>query len=446
MRTSGEMRMQWRATARRIWTSIGQHPPASWPGVVKVLVALAISAAVVVHRRPDQFINPGVWNEELIFILPEWVGHGWASIFADINGTFPVPTRLLLGVSLELFPSTWPAVNALAATLVTATTIGLIMWAPTVLRWSFVVALLVLLMPTDAETFGVGLYTFWWFQLWSLLAVLWRPKATGQVLRVLLAWVGALANPVGATFALLGWLRYIGTRAREDLRFSLWVTLPAVMTIVGVFTSGRQIADDPTDFANVLPLVKEVIARFFGFWVWSPQGFSGPSAEHLVLGALLLGVLLAGLLIEWRTWSSWVLASALAVSVGSVLIRVTPTILHPITAGPRYFFFTFVIIASILTRVIAIRVGRLPGRIARWSAAGLLLIALVNIGGLVLFNGLNRGDLPMHIGFRRYHTPYSWGDQLEWCAIGAPIQGFHDGSPSGMLSVAIPPEWCAGVS
>lgn len=153
------------------------------PRTTKNIFAGAGLASTVAYicRRPDQFLDPQIWNEEgLILQSLSEVGVIETTWF-PFAGYLLLPTNFILAVLGAIDISAAPFLFAIFARTVF---VGyLCLWAVPDSTFSpvsrAVIMILSALLPSDPETFGVGLYTFWWLQLFVLPMLFWTSPRGG---------------------------------------------------------------------------------------------------------------------------------------------------------------------------------------------------------------------------------------------------------------------------
>jgi len=362
------------------------------PAVRVALVALA-AFFILFARRYAQMLDPQVWAEEGI-IISQIVASGFASIFEPIAGYLLVLPRLLSFVAMLVPFYEYPRVVTLLAWTVTAAILLAIAFVPSRLRGGPLLVIAALLVPSDAEVFGLSLYTFWWSVLLVYAAIFWKTGRRLKPWRLAAIAVGGLSSPAIILAAPLFAFNAIGQhRTREGLAATIVAVacaLAQITSVVRTYTGGIH-----ASVAVIVPAIGKFVG---GYLIWNLFGASDVR-DHT---AMLFGVLSLGFVgvTVWRERDLrrslilliylWLGSTALSIA------RVDVNILDQVTAGPRYFFLPFVMEGWILVQIVM--AARSP---ALRSIAALMLLCAA-------FNALP----PLS----RTHDDLAWKASLAACA------------------------------
>ena len=290
-------------------------------------------------RRTDQITDPQVWVEEGAQFIPSFLEHGAGALFAPVNGYLILTSKAITLLALALGGlDRYPATSTALGLVLCAGIFAFIGTAPLIVRGAPLLPLAVALVPGDVEVFVVPPYTFWFVGLALFTLVLWQPGDRSRVgLRVAVALIGGLTNPVVIPVAAIGAARAAITRARPEA-----VVAAALLLAAGVQL--RVVHGYPS--ISALPNsadVPLVMARFLAYpfllaftdtpakgWVWVVA-----VAHTIALAAFLLPA-------DSRSPRLALLGLFLLSTAASILRCQPPTAMHPVFAGPRYFFFPFV--------------------------------------------------------------------------------------------------------
>jgi hypothetical protein len=348
---------------------------------------VVLGLAILFLRRPDQFLHPYVWDEEGKWILKEYVADGWRSLLYPLAGYFIFISRaiVLSGFSLSILDA--PQINAVltfAFTLIVAIAVAN---SPTALRWRWLCAVSMLLVPSDPEVFGVALYAFWWAGILVLLAVLWRPNARWQWIRNLFLVVGGLSSPLIVPAAALLILRALWERNR-------WAILAAGVGAAAAVVQGKILYTQ---------VHAPVLALFSGtYYLALIQKYVGSFFYHaasvgLGIAALCVLVMIAAGARKALTWDFLLLVVVFVVVSVSVSMRMPGGQLGGLTnnTGPRYFFYSYVTLGWILI----------------WLAAASGLRMRAVIGLLFVVSMVTSAPF-----LSRRHDPIDWRQNIITCA------------------------------
>ena len=353
-------------------------------------LAVALLAAMW-YRRPDQFLHPYIWVEDGTRNLPDYIAHGWAFVVEPIVGYISLPIRVLFGIGASLSFRWLPEIGFVLALLFSYLVLVAVALSPTALRYPFLCALALLLLPTNPEVYGVSLYTGWWGSVLVLLPLLWPAASDGQLrLRAALLTAGGLSTPLVVGLLPLYGARWALWRRRTDWR----------LLLIGGGISALQLATMWATAASMggrvasRPLVN-VPMKFFGYYLlWTP--LRPDQRLYLTLGVVLIGVLVTSAFVRRKTldFTFVALVGALAVTITLAAVRAPLDVMHPVLAGGRYFFLPYLLLSWLLLDLID---WRHQGTSVFCASA--LVLAL---GGFV-----------MHARWR--HAAIDWRAHIEQC-------------------------------
>lgn len=366
------------------------------PGISKPIIRKAAVAGFVlllvmvfIWRRPVEWQHPYVWVEEGTVSLPAYLASGWLSLVSPVSGYLVLPAKFILLVSLTISASHYPAIAYFLTVAFEVTTLCLIAYSPSWLKYPRLAALMVALVPTLPEVFAVSEYAFWWGALWSFVAIFWREGERPRTAwRTVLVLVGGLSSPMALPAAVLLAIRAAWTRSRTDL-------------IVGAAAAAAATVQAAIMLSNPSPLgigdrgidPVQTVVRFFGHYV-----ISSPRAPGYILfaaGAAIIGGLVA-FAIRRRKWRDpWfvLLTMSLCAGIVATLSRVPVGMIHPVGAA-RYFFFPYLFLSWILLQAF----GE-SGRVGKTLIAGVLTLS---VSQFVLHG-------------RQAYQSFEWPSELQRC-------------------------------
>jgi hypothetical protein len=345
-----------------------------------------LTALITWLRRPDEFSSPYVWNETGVVTLQHFASDGWLALFTPVNGYYVTIEKLIAVPSFALSIHWAPELMLAATVLFTAAVIATIALAPTHLRWKPLCALCCLLVPTNPEVFGVALYSIWWAGLLLALPLVWNAAHSSPWPRLGLIVLGGLSSPLIVPFSALLTVRAVLERQRTE-----WIVAAVALGIAALQLESiirlTSVSDAPT-------LLDWAIWKLPGY-VAAPGAPSDDAAIWLGLAAtLVFGALMLCLRNKLDRYF-WLLLIAVLLITLQTLFRVPATAIHPVLAGPRYFFYPFVLGSWLLIWMAAV-----SGPILRTAALAALAASI--------FQGFAH--------FARYSASLDWREEIAVCA------------------------------
>lgn len=391
-----------------------------------LLAGLAIATVVIlIWRRPDQLLYPYIWVEEGTVTLPALIHHGWLSLFYPVQGYLVLPAKLIFLTAATLSFAYLPELTYWFTVLFTFFVVACIARCPTYLRWPAVCAVAVLLIPTDAEVFAVSEYAFWWGILLLLVSLLWQPEARKTGFRGVLTAIGGASSPFIIPLAILFLIRaWLFRTKREYVVCGIALTVAAIQITCLLVTGNISHHAGSSGIANFN--VPTLLEKFFGWFVfWSGHSHVG-EWRSVLIGAYTV-VVLTGISLRNRRKldaGMFFLASCLIIAIAASVARAPLNSIHPVLAGPRYFFLPYILLAWMLIQVACAG--------ATWER---LLIALLLVSALH----------QTAIYGRRYQDSIDWQAEIHACvasqkAYKLPIQ--FDGSRETTWKVMLSSDDC----
>jgi len=365
---------------------------------VRVITLAVAFAVLLLLRRGDTVLVPSVWNEDGDMIVPDMLHSGLGTLLHPVNGYLVTIPKIIDLIAFAVSATLFPLINAVLAWLV-AIGVGLaVAFAPTVLRHRTLAAAAVFLVPTDPEVFGIGLYTLWWAGILLLLVVLWKPDDHRVLTRVLLLVIGGLSSPVILIAAPALVVRAVRWRQRSEIvpaAVGLAVAIVQGLTLILSTITGASAAPGSSGAAFAPTMVGDYLAHS---WTDSPR-------IRVAAGILLLLFLIAGTLLvrSGPRWPAVLIGYLLVALVILSLARTAGIALDPVNAGPRYFFYPFVLISWFLLWLVTRW---------RWQPLVALPVAALLLGLANVAPGWSRSNIDLH-----------WPEQLRACAAAeGPVQ------------------------
>jgi hypothetical protein len=329
-----------------------------------------------------------------------------------VAGYLLVATKLISYVAYRTAILWAPQVELVLTIALTCASVIAVARSPTHLRWPYLCALAVLLVPTDAEVFAVSPYALWWAGLLLPLALLWDSGRGYELVRWLYILFGGLSSPIIVPIAVLFWLRAGMERQQTDMFAAVLASVIAGIQIVVIHYQPIEINTASINFLAVLIGLRQFIGAYFYFAM--------PVLASAVIAALLA-------LAAWSARTKldrWFLLLVLmfCAMCASVALRLPITVLQamdPLDAGARYFFYPFILLAWIMISIAS--QSALPVRVGIGAAMACALV------------------LALH-GMSRRHDAINWRDHILACAQSPgsyAIPVHRDGRVSAMWSTEL---------
>lgn len=302
-----------------------------------ILVLLAF--ALLLLRAWPRLVYPEVWIEDGVENIYGLVNYGAVDIFRPVGGYLVLVPKLITLISLWTSFVYYPLVSTILAWAFIIFVFIVIAKSPLYLKGQIFLAMACMLIPSDPECFGLPMYTYWLSSLLLFLMVFWR---SGQytLLRIILIILCSLSSPVCLLTLPLFLVRcFIFKQNRSEL----WLFGVAfICALIQIYVMHAYVKS--VDF-NLLYSYR-AISVFLGSYV---IGNIDPGLNWL-LGYLLLGFMGWGLY-KNRSASLMALYYLFLASILMSIYRVDINILNPVNAGPRYFFFPYILLSWILIQL-----------------------------------------------------------------------------------------------
>lgn len=388
--------------------------------------ALALATIVIlIWRRPDQLLHPYVWVEEGIITLPAYLHHGWLSLFYPVQGYLVLPSKLIFLAAATLSFEHLPKLTYWFTVIFTFFVVACVARCPTYLRWPVACAMAVLLVPTDAEVFAVSEYAFWWGIVLLLVSLLWRSDARGTSFRAVLTVIGGGSSPLIIPLVSLFIVRaFVFRTKREYVILGIAVAIATVQILCLLVTG--NILHDASSYGIANLNIPILIEKFFGWFVfWSKHSHVG--AWRTVLVGVLVILALAGISYRNRKKldaGTCLLVGGLIIAIAASVARVPLTSIHPILAGPRYFFLPYILLAWLLIRT--------ASDSAVWERSLIVLLLVSALHQTAMYG-------------QRHQDPINWRAEIHACTTSPkpyslPIQ--RDGSRATAWNITLSSSEC----
>lgn len=404
---------------------------------------IAVFFLLLLLRRGYQLVSPEVWDEEGTQILPDFIHQGPWSIFKPLNGYLVVAPRLICWLAYSTSFSCYPYVSTVLTWLFILGVLLLVAWHPSKLAGGVLLSLAVLLVPTDPETFGIPLYAFWWASLLLFVALFWDEQTRHLPWRIGCVVLGGLSSPMIVPGLPLFWVRaWLYRRQWREWLLAAVATLCFVAQVSVIARAGGVVRSPHFTWQ----VARATIEKFFGYYAVGQMRVLREPWILIVVSLFVLSVAVLALWYQRRTLAPWFLWGLLLAAIVLGIARVKVELLHPVHAGPRYFFFPYILLSWLMLQTVCRRHD--PPWLRR-AAQGILVFAAVN--ALPHFGRTHddldwRGHVASSIHFQRFAIPVqydgaacrSWSltvtgeqaaallsrDPLGWSIRGRPVYPF----------------------
>ncbi len=350
---------------------------------------------VLFARRYAQLLHPQVWDEESNEIAG-YAAHGLAALLTPLNGYFVLAPRAITLLALLVSFSNYPFVSTVIAWAFTLAVLVAVAFSPIYLRGGVLLALAVLLVPTDPEVMGVPLYALWWAGLLLFPALLWRANAPYQRWRYAMIVVGGLSSPLITVMAPLHVIRAAFTRNRSEIIAAGIAVATSIAQWCALATSGPVTVRHASEIFRELPAA---IVKFAGtYTTFSLVGSLGWFGD-VVTTVMTLTVGALAVLALRHPAERVLIGTLIALYVATVALslgRAPLPAFDPVGAGPRYYFYPDALLAWLLLAIVLSAVIDVRARIV----AALVL-------GISAFN-----TLPV---LARTHDLLPWAEPVAQC-------------------------------
>ena len=320
-------------------------------------------------RRPMEFLAPYVWAEDGTWNSPHYLDYGFWSLFQPVQGYLILPSKIITAISLKISFIHYPAISIYLSALFSVLCLYLIAYAPTLLRYKVLCALATILIPSNPEVFVLPLYSFWWGTLLIFLALLWNTEQRSSYLRYFCIGIAGLSSPVVILCAPLFILRTYFYRYRIEVFSTLLVIVLSAIQAYFVFTKASM---TNVGLLDVLRDLISILSKFVGQFFF--RKISAPA------DTILMFVVVSFLSWSWYRkrkelgFPFFLIVCLYAVVIFSTVKRVPIELIDPHTAGPRYFFYPFVLFSWALIWLYSVSKDSRAARYIFWFLCSCALL------------------------------------------------------------------------
>lgn len=312
----------------------------------KLALLAIVTLIAMVYRQPDQFRVPTLWVEDGVINIPDYLASGWWSLFHPIAGYFVLPIKFLHALAQTLSFRWLPEIGVCLVVLFTYGVLAAIATSPTTFRVPFLFAAAPLAIPSSPEVFAISLYAGWWGTLLALPPLFWRQDGKPRLVRrCSMLVLGGLSSPFIIFLIPLYALRTALYRNRNE-----YITMAICFAVATV--QAIQIVKHRSGGGTPAVDLILVVEKFFGHYL--VQLTTPGLGVYVVYIGMCLLVFIATIWICYRRelgFTFVLLAGTLAIAIVSSLARVPIELIHPLSAGQRYFFFPYVALSWVLLQI-----------------------------------------------------------------------------------------------
>ena len=333
------------------------------------IVVLWVGFILLLTRAWPRLFYPEVWDEDGSRNIPDFLLHGVSYIFEPVNGYLILVPKLITLLSVSISISQYPLISTLIAWGVILAVFYLIATTQIKLSGGILLAIAGLLIPSDPEVFGLPIYTFWWVSLLLFIIIFWDKQSVAWVGRALIIFFASLSSPVCVVVLPLIWIRAFLLRKHQmEIGLAAFASFCVSVQTWMMWHYPDLVA---SNVGNInFEVLVQVISKFFGAYLIGNLHTSWQLQWGIVLSAFFV----ISLCRNRRLWVLWALFYLWGVAVLMSMSRVNVEIIHPALAGPRYFFYPFILQSWFLLQIGFVD----SSRWVRGSAWLFLLLSVMN--------------------------------------------------------------------
>jgi len=298
-------------------------------------------------RRGAQLLNPHIWNEDGPFNMVSFILSGWHNLYEPTQGYLILIPKLITNISMSISFIYYPEISTYLTWLFTIVLALMVAYSPTMLKSPALAAISIFLIPTNAEVFGLPLYTLWFSAILLFLVALWRPSEK-QVMKNTLLVFGGFSSPTIVIIIPVQIFRMIMLPNKKEELFTLLLSI-VISTIQLSFIFSRSVVGSPLhlDFT----FFESIIHKFFAYYYL--DAFH-PSAMILWIGGIYLIMLIIIYILQNRKDIFFqILVYLLFASIALSVYRFSPLQINPIFGGgARYYFLPYILLSWVLIYIL----------------------------------------------------------------------------------------------
>ncbi len=309
----------------------------------KIAILFIIFLCLLFLRRSIQILVPQVWDEDGTVFIPEFINKGWKFLLDPVYGYYITISKIITAVSLTVSFVYYPFFSTVLSWLFIVSVGLAIALSPTSLKGKYLCAMLVFLIPSDPEVFGLPLYTFWWSALLLFLLLFWSKKRKDLLIRLLYLFVGGLSSTIIIIVSPILFLRALIYRKKTEVYIAI------VAAIILLIQLSATIGFVTKSYTSLTKIAYYIVPNYFGNFVLGNLYSSWFLLVHF--GVLILYFILKYLYKNYRNINLWILLYLLFTIIIVTAVRTDIAGINPKNVGPRYFFYPFIILYWILVQL-----------------------------------------------------------------------------------------------
>ncbi len=326
--------------------SLSLHP------IPKFVIQFSVLIFLLVVRTRGKIANPGIWVEDSYY-LQQFNEEGLSSLFNSSNDFLNLGTRLLSAFTQSLTIVHYPITSILLTLLLSAALcvlIAHIIGGPK----GFLCATLVIVFPADPEVLGLPSYFFWILGVYLLAIAIcnYQQWSTRQLVGhcCLIVFAG-LSGPLVILTLPIMFLRlvrdrFLRTNSSRTLLITGFLLVPSLIQIAYRLSVATVASEGRNGVDRLLRWPIEVVGSYFVGVRWADK--------NTVIGLLVL-LLIASYVWLTKTYNFTTVAITVLFLMSCLqsALRVDVQLLHPIIAGPRYYFVPFVLFSWLIVHLLS---------------------------------------------------------------------------------------------
>ena len=299
-------------------------------------------------RRGAQLLNPHIWNEDGPFNLTSFILQGWHNLYEPTQGYLVLIPKLITNISMSVSFIYYPEISTYLTWLFTIVLALLVVYAPTALKYPILVSLFMFLIPTNAEVFGLPLYTLWFSAILLFLVALWQ-SGEKQIMKNTLLILGGLSSPTIVIIVPIQIFRLMTLPNKKEDFFTLILTI--ILSAIQLnFIFSRSIIGDPLHLDFVF--LQNVIHKFFAYYYLG--AFELDKIMLWIGGVYIVILMITYFLQNKKDVYFLILVYLFFATIALSVSRFNPISITPMFGGgARYFFLPYILLSWILIYMMA---------------------------------------------------------------------------------------------
>ena len=315
--------------------------------VKNVLIMSLVFFILLYLRRGEQLLSPEIWNEDGTQNFISFLNHGWMNLLEPVSGYLITVPKLITNISLSISALYYPEISTYLAWIFTIFVALAVAYAPTHIKYPSLAAIMIFLIPTNAEVFGLPLYTFWFSSILLFVVALWKQQEK-QFLKYVFLVLGGLSSAVIVLIIPIQIFRILFLKFKKEEVITLVVA--GILATVQLSFIVNTNAKSHMPYID-LEFIQLILIKFFAFY--AARDFISNDVILVILGASIVTTIFMYLYQNRKDSYLYILLFLLFSSIALSVVRLDLTIISPVHGGPRYFFFPYILLSWVLLYIIA---------------------------------------------------------------------------------------------